>query len=66
MKQTNLHLYCLVALCVGLFVVESTGKPIDFSELDRVVPEELKAKNTPGVAREQVGATGEPITAGGG
>src|SRR5690349_17932846 len=48
MKQTKLRLCCLVVLCVGLFVVSSTAKPIDFSELDRVVPEELKATNTPG------------------
>lgn len=48
MKQTKLRWCCLVVLCVGLFVVESTAKPIDFRELDRVVPEELKATNTPG------------------
>jgi CubicO group peptidase (beta-lactamase class C family) len=48
MKQTNLRLCCLVVLCVVLFVVNSTAKPNDFSELDRVVPEELKATNTPG------------------
>ena len=42
-------------LCLAVFVVESTAKPpagkpvaIDFSELDKLVPEELKEKNTPG------------------
>ena len=48
MKPTNLRLWCLVVLCVALFAVNSTARPIDFSELDRVVPEELKATNTPG------------------
>lgn len=53
----------LLSLCVGLFLSSATAKPrvpppaektastpqtIDFSELDRLVPEELKEKNTPG------------------
>ena len=53
------QLCCLIALCLAVFVVESTAKPptgkpvssppaVDFSELDRLVPEELKEKNTPG------------------
>ena len=48
MRQRNLRLCCLVVLCVALFAVNSTAKPIDFSEFDRVAPEELKATNTPG------------------
>lgn len=54
--------FCVLILCVGFFFVSSTAKPrvptaekpvkspqaIDFSELDRLVPEELKEKNTPG------------------
>src|SRR5215213_161713 len=52
---------CLITLCLSIFVTQSTSKPhdstsakpatpppIDFSELDRLVPEELKEKNTPG------------------
>ena len=53
------QLCCLIALCLAILVVESTAKPrtgkpvssrpsIDFSELDKLVPEELKEKNTPG------------------
>ena len=53
----------LILLCLTVFVVELTAKPgglsntakpvsspraIDFSELDKLVPEELKEKNTPG------------------
>jgi len=53
MKQTNRKhcrsLCCLIILCVGFFfAVDASAKPIDFAELDRVVPEELKATNTPG------------------
>jgi CubicO group peptidase (beta-lactamase class C family) len=55
--------FCLAILCVLAFVTSATPKPrvpppaekpvstpqtIDFSELDRLVPEELKEKNTPG------------------
>jgi hypothetical protein len=40
---------CLSILCLAVFVVSSTAqRPIDFSELDKHVPEELKEKNTPG------------------
>ena len=53
------QLCCLITLCLAVFVVESTAKPptgkpvssppaVDFSELDKLVPEELKEKNTPG------------------
>jgi len=45
----------LMLLCLVVLVVESTARPpvgkpvaIDFSELDKLVPEELKEKNTPG------------------
>ena len=64
MSQTNptfLRRSCLLILCVGFLFVSATAKPrvapekaakspqtIDFSELDRLVPEELKQKNTPG------------------
>src|SRR5688572_32347746 len=39
----------LAALCLTL-LFQATAKPqsIDFSELDKLVPEELKEKNTPG------------------
>src|SRR5688500_17038614 len=45
-KRLNLFL----ALCLTLLVIPATVKPqsIDFSELDKLVPEELKEKNTPG------------------
>jgi len=40
---------CLSVLCLAIFVVPSTAqRAVDFSELDRLVPEELKEKNTPG------------------
>ena len=53
------QLCCLIALCLAVLVVETTAKPrtgkpvtapptVDFSELDKLVPEELKEKNTPG------------------
>jgi len=45
----------LIALCLAVFLTESTAKPgvkplraIDFSELDKLLPAELKEKNTPG------------------
>lgn len=56
MKQLA-HICQLVLLCLIVLVSESTAKPdkpvnspppIDFSELDKLVPEELKEKNTPG------------------
>lgn len=61
--STSLRLCCLVMLGLGLLINSATAKPrivpsaakpgnatpaIDFSELDRLVPEELKEKNTPG------------------
>lgn len=41
---------CLILLCLIVLLTESTAKPgpIDFSELDKLVTEELKEKNTPG------------------
>ena len=49
------QLCCLILLCLAVLVVEVTAKPragkpvtIDFSELDKLVPAELKEKNTPG------------------
>ena len=59
---TPLRRSCLLIVCVGFFLSSATAKPrvppaekpasapqtIDFSELDRLVPEELKEKNTPG------------------
>ena len=45
---------CLIVLCLAVFVTESIAKPggakpaVDFSELDKLVPAELKEKNTPG------------------
>jgi CubicO group peptidase (beta-lactamase class C family) len=60
-NQTSKLRLCLFVLCLGLFVSPATAKPrvppaekpvsspaIDFSELDRLVSEELKEKNTPG------------------
>jgi CubicO group peptidase (beta-lactamase class C family) len=49
----------LVVLCLGLLITHAVAKPgsdkpatpptaIDFSELDKLVPAELKEKNTPG------------------
>src|SRR5215207_9971845 len=38
----------LIALCLIVFVTESIAKPTDFTELDKLVPTELKEKNTPG------------------
>ena len=57
------QLFCLVALVLTVFVAYATAKPtgstgankppqpppaIDFTELDKLVPTELKEKNTPG------------------
>src|SRR5829696_8945141 len=39
---------CLILLCLTVLVTQSTAQPIDFSELDKLVPAELKEKNTPG------------------
>jgi hypothetical protein len=61
MKRVAGKLGCLIILCLSIFVTQSTANPhdptiakpaspppIDFSELDKLVPEELKEKNTPG------------------
>jgi CubicO group peptidase (beta-lactamase class C family) len=46
-KQMNqIARACLILLCV--FITQAAAKPIDFSELDKLVPAELKEKNTPG------------------
>ena len=57
MKQIAYACYTMV-LCFAVFVTQSTAKPgrkaassppaIDFSELDKLVAEELKERNTPG------------------
>ena len=62
-QTSSLRFSCLLILCLSFFVVQSTAKPrvsltadkamkppqsIDFSELDRLVPEELKETKTPG------------------
>src|SRR6186713_2909664 len=44
-KKLN-HAWLLFLLLV--VSVPSTAKPLDFSELEKLVPEELKEKNTPG------------------
>jgi len=48
----------LVVFCLGLLITQAIGKPgsikpattspIDFTELDKLIPTELKEKNTPG------------------
>ena len=56
-----INVCCLIALCFVVSLHEAAAKPIglissskqstpalDFSELDKLVPEELKEKNTPG------------------
>lgn len=48
----------LLLLCLGLSATVSTAKPIDFSELDRVVSEELKERNTPGAVIAVVSGNG--------
>ena len=55
MKMIACRFCCLIALCFAVFVTESIAKPgakpvraVDFSELDKLVPAELKEKNTPG------------------
>lgn len=39
---------CLLVLFVSLFISEAVAKQSDFSELDKLIPAELKEKNTPG------------------
>src|SRR5690242_16308391 len=62
MSKVAGKLCCLITLCLSIFITQSTAKPsgptntkrtspppaVDFSELDKLVPEELKEKNTPG------------------
>ena len=56
MKRVVSQRCCLLILCLSLFVTQSAAKPgaktggppVDFSELDKLVPEELREKNTPG------------------
>ena len=57
MKSAIRQLCCLIFLSLAVFVSESNAKPdkpvsapppIDFSELDKLVTEELKERNTPG------------------
>ena len=57
MKPALRQLCCLIILSLAVLVTESTAKPgkpvsppppIDFSELDKLVTEELKERNTPG------------------
>lgn len=50
--------FLLLLLCLGLSAIASTAKPIDFSELDRVVSEELKERNTPGAVIAVVSGNG--------
>jgi CubicO group peptidase (beta-lactamase class C family) len=45
MKKLNYTSLLLLFLFVS---IHSTAKPLDFSELDKLVPEELKERNTPG------------------
>lgn len=59
MKRTAREICWLVVLCLGLLITHAVAKPgsstpatpptvIDFSELDKIIPTELKEKNTPG------------------
>jgi CubicO group peptidase (beta-lactamase class C family) len=60
MKRAALELCCLIVLCLSVLASQSIAKPvrtpntsapppaIDFTELDKLVPAELKEKNTPG------------------
>src|SRR5215216_4761445 len=59
MKRVARESCCLIVLCLALLVTHSAARPgsgkptssppaIDFSELDKLVPAELKEKNTPG------------------
>jgi CubicO group peptidase (beta-lactamase class C family) len=45
MKSTN---YTWLLFLFLLISIPATAKPLDFSELDKLVPEELKERNTPG------------------
>ena len=57
MKRAFLHLCCVILLSLAVLITESNAKPdkpvslpppVDFSELDKLVTEELKERNTPG------------------
>ena len=59
MKRMGREICCLVVFCLGLAITQAIAKPgsikpstsptaIDFTELDKLVPAELKEKNTPG------------------
>src|SRR5215211_2582273 len=57
MKSTAREICWLVVFCLGLLITQAIAKPgsvkpatpaIDFTELDKLVPAELKEKNTPG------------------
>jgi CubicO group peptidase (beta-lactamase class C family) len=58
MKLRTREICWLVVLCLGLVITQAIGKPgsvkpaitpaIDFTELDKLIPIELKEKNTPG------------------
>src|SRR5215213_1062038 len=56
MKRTAREICWLVVFCLGLLITQALAKPgssrpaptTDFTELERLVPEELKEKNTPG------------------
>jgi CubicO group peptidase (beta-lactamase class C family) len=45
MNHIALRFFVLILLVLGFFV---NTQAVDFSELDKLVPEELKQKNTPG------------------
>ena len=45
MKKTN---YTSLLFLFLLLAIPATANPLDFSELDKLVPEELKERNTPG------------------
>jgi CubicO group peptidase (beta-lactamase class C family) len=54
MKRRAREICWLVVFCLGLVITQAIAKPgsvkpvIDFSELDKLIPAELKEKNTPG------------------
>src|SRR5215218_8643956 len=58
MKRTAREICWLVVFCLGLLITQAIAKPgslkpattplIDFTELDKLIPIELKEKNTPG------------------
>ena len=58
MKRTVREICWLVVFCFGLLITQAIAKPgsvkpattpaIDFTELDKLIPAELKEKNTPG------------------